>query len=289
MKKMHSPRVIVLGIDGLEYDLVERWRLKNIMQKTYCKVDLSDFSVIITPPIWGSMLTGEIDDEIIKVWEKTAEISGLKTDLKQKWWAKLGKKILPFPVQMRIWKIFFERRTVGGNPFDITVNYVKEKGLTNIFQFFEKPWTNGIPSYGRNVSNPVKRKLMEKAISGDKKPYIDYAIKEYKDDKSQLFSALNKQEYELIFWYIVMIDSVGHLYGDSLTAMKFYLEINEVVGKIRERYTSSCIYVISDHGMDPTKSGCGDHSDHGFFSSNTGERIDKPYQLYNLVLKHKSD
>ena len=52
------PEIIILGIDGLEYNLVKEWRLKNITQEAYRKLDLSDYKVVVTPPIWGSMLTG---------------------------------------------------------------------------------------------------------------------------------------------------------------------------------------------------------------------------------------
>ena len=75
-QKSGKPKVIVLGIDGLEYSLVEKWGLKNIMQKTYCKLDLSDYKIIVTPPIWGSMITGKIDEDVMKVWEKSAELVG---------------------------------------------------------------------------------------------------------------------------------------------------------------------------------------------------------------------
>jgi hypothetical protein len=291
MKATTSPRIIVLGIDGLEYNLVEKWRLKNIMQKTYCKLDLSDYKVVVTPPIWGSMITGKIDEEIMKMWEKTSEISGhfdLKTNVKQKWWARIGANVLPHSVQEWIWSNFFEKRI--GDPIESSTNYVIEKNQTNIFQFFEKPWTNGIPSYGRAYTGPTEKKLLNKVFHGEKKPYIDYAIDNYQNDKIQLLSAIEKKEYDIIFWYAPLLDKLGHIYIKSpLTLMNYYLEINEVVEKVKEKCDDSCIYVISDHGMEPYKGIWGMHSDHAFFSSNTGETIDKPLQLYNLILKHKND
>jgi len=73
--------------------------------------------------------------------------------------------------------------------------------------------------------------------------------------------------------------------------MRHYLEINEVVGNVKERRPNSIIYIISDHGMEhmePKKDSCGMHSNHGFFSSNTGETIEKPIQFYDLISKHKN-
>lgn len=286
------PQIIILGIDGLEYNLVREWRLKNIMQKTYCKLDLSDYNVIVTPPIWGSMLTGKIDDEVMEVWVKLAEVLGGEKNIKQKWWTKIGK-ILPPSVNFWIWDNVFAR-LIGGDPFVTTANYVLEKNEPNIFQFFEKPWTNGVPSYGRNVSTPVQKKLTEKAIAGEKMPYRKDILKRYRNDKLQLFSALDKQEFDFIFWYTQLLDNLGHMdMGKPLhLMMKHYLEINGLVGKVKERCSTSMIYIISDHGMEriePKKSAWGMHSHHGFFSSNTGETIDKPFHFYDLISKHKSD
>lgn len=289
MIKKSSERIIVLGIDGLEYTLVKKWGLKNIMQKSFCKMDLSDYPVKVTPPIWGSMLTGEIDKEIMEIWKKTAQIVDLKTDIKQKWWAKVGTKMLPFlPSIIKNGILFKLLENVGENPFECTANYVNDKKLKNIFQFFKNPWTNGIPSYGRLDNTPERRKLFEQAISGDKKSFRDYEIKNYKKDKLQLFSTLNKHENDLIFWYTAMIDSLSHIYiAKPLTLMKYYLEVNELVGKVIAIDDNSIIYIVSDHGMEQVERGWGMHSDYAFFSSNSGETIDKPTQFFELILKHK--
>jgi len=163
-KKQIHPRVIILGIDGLEYSLVRKWKLTNIMQKIYCKTDLSDYKVIVTPPIWGSMLTGKIDEEIMGIWEKQAELTGCGVNTKQKWWAKIGN-FLPPVIGLWIWCHFFSP-FFGGNLFDKASNYVIEKNQINIFQFFKNPWTNGIPGYGRNVSDPKARYHFQLAMIG---------------------------------------------------------------------------------------------------------------------------
>jgi len=286
------PKIIILGIDGLEYNLVKQWRLKNIMQKEYCRLELSDYDVVVTPPIWGSMLTGKIDKEIMKIWVKQAEVTGGGVNVKQKWWAKLGK-YLPYSVNYWLLDNVFAHLQ-GGDAFEKTANYVKEQNEPNIFQFFESTWTNGVPSFGRQVINEVSKKLTENAIAGDKKQYKKYAIEHYKNDKSQLLEVLKKQQYDFIFWYTGLLDSLGHVdMGNPLALMmKHYLEINEVVGIVTEKYPNSIIYIASDHGMErmeSKKSSWGMHSDHGFFSSSTGEKIDRPFKLYGLISKHKSD
>ncbi len=51
--------IVILGIDGLEYDYVLRFDLKNLMQKTYGKTDLSEFEQPRTMVIWSSILAGK--------------------------------------------------------------------------------------------------------------------------------------------------------------------------------------------------------------------------------------
>jgi hypothetical protein len=289
MKKNFShPEVIILGIDGLEYNLVKEWKLTNIMQKTYCELDLSEYDVIITPPIWGSMLTGKIDKEIMNIWVKQAELVGGGFNTKQKWWTKIGE-IMPPKVDIWVWENIF-CPIIGGNPFEKTANYILEKNQKNIFHFFKKTWTNGIPSYGKNVSSPIDRRLIQNAIIfKNDDAFKENVIKNYKRDKEYLLTTLDKYEHDLIFWYTTILDKCGHVYmRKPLTLMNYYLEINNLIGKVVNRFQDSCIFIISDHGMQLFKGRWGLHSDHGFFSSNTGEIINKPYDLYNLVLKHKT-
>lgn len=292
-RMIHSKqsKIIILGIDGLEYNLVKEWRLKNTMQKTYCKLDLTDYNVIATPPIWGSMLTGKIDHEVMRIWVKLAEVLGGEKNIKQKWWTNIAR-IFPVSVNYWIWDHIFAP-LIGGDPFETTANYVLEKNEPTVFQFFKKPWTNGIPSYGRNVSTPTQKKLTEKAITGERMPYRKHILNQYKKDKSQLLSALVNQEFDLIFWYTPLLDNLGHMdMGKPLTKMmRHYLEINEVVGIVKESCPTSKIYIISDHGMEsmePKPTSWGMHSHHGFFSSNTGEKIGKPFHLYDLISKQRT-
>jgi hypothetical protein len=291
MNNSERAKIIILGIDGLEYNLVKEWLLKNIMQKTYCKLDLSDYTVIATPPIWGSMLTGKIDYEVMKSWVKRAEVLGVDEKIQKKWWTNI-ERILPASLNWWIWYHIITP-IIGGDPFATSANYVKEKNETTIFHFFKKPWTNEIPGYGRNVSTSLEKKLAENAITGKSKAYRKHILDQYKIDKSQLLSALDNQEYDIIFWYTPLIDNFGHMdMGKPVRKMmKHYLEINEVVGIVKESNPLSNIYIISDHGMEemePKSTSWGMHSRHGFFSSSTGEKISKPFHLYNLITTQRS-
>ena len=284
-------KIIVLGIDGLEFNLVKKWGLENLKQKNYCKLDLSDYSVIVTPPIWGSMITGQVDKEVMRIWEKSSRIVGFKGEIKQNLVFKLFFKIIYSPYLPLIRKLSTKVITNinSSNPFDITANYVNDKKLINVFQFFNNSWTNGIPGYGKNVSDSIKRDLLNGVISGDKKPFKDYTLKNYEKDKSDLLSIFEKNDIDLIFWYTQLLDNFGHMnISNEVYLLNYYLEINKFVGKIKSICPNSYIYIISDHGMERAKEDWGVHSNHAFFSSNTGELINKPVELYKLILKYSN-
>ncbi len=286
-------RIIILGIDGLEYTLIEEWNLKYLKQKAYTKTDLSDFGVVITPLIWAAMLTGRKIDEIEKIFLKRAKFfsetpRSVKVKTSQYSFAKIASKILPKKVKM--WII----RNILPDPFEKTKNIIRDKKYKTIFDFFDKTWTNGIPTYGRNVANKETRNVMKEASKGNLKPLIEYAFRIYEEDKKQLFEAL-KKDYELIFWYTPFLDEISHFYiRKKLKLMNIYLDLNNLIKKIYKIISpNDVLYIVSDHGMVPVErsvSGSfGEHSDYGFFSSNTGELIKKPQDLFDLVISKKAN
>ncbi|QDA30481.1 hypothetical protein FH039_01045 [Thermococcus indicus] len=287
-------RIIILGIDGLEYNLVREWDLHHIKQRAYTKTDLSDFRVIVTPPIWASMITGrrvpEIEKPFIRRQKFIAQETAIEKNIKKPLYVKIGAKILPENVRRKIGDI------VAPNPFEKTYDYLlRTKRYKTIFDYFDKTWTNGIPSYGRNVSTPEVKATMGEAVKGNLKPLIEYAMKTYEKDRKALMEAL-EEDYELIFWYTPFLDEVSHfLIGKKLKLMNLYLDLNKLAKLVSEKLDEGdVLYIISDHGMEPVPGDPrgGDHSDHGFFSSNTGELIERPQDLFKLIImkspKHRN-
>ncbi len=282
-------RIIILGIDGLEYNLVEEWNLRYLKQKAHSKTDLSDFDVIVTPPIWATILTGkkisELEEPFIKRHRFIAH-KGKSSKVKAPWYVRMGSKILPLGIRKKIGEAIIKR--VTGDPFLATHDYLlRTKKYRTMFDYFDKTWTNGIPSYGRNVSTPEVKAAMTEAVKGNLKPLVEYAMKTYEQDRKALFEAL-EGDYELIFWYTPFLDEISHFYiRKKLKLMNIYFDVNKLVRDVSEKLDEGdVLYIISDHGMEPIPGDPrgGDHSDHGFFSSNTGEVIKKPQELFKLVV-----
>lgn len=282
--------IVVLGIDGLEYDLVEEWDLKYIKQKAYTKTDLSDFGVIITPLIWAAMLTGEKVEGIEKIFLKRARFfsekpKSIKKEEKQYITAKIAARLLP--KSAKEWII----RNVLLNPFEKTSDYLIKKKYRTVFDFFQNPWTNGVPSYGKNVADERVRRLMREASSGHPEILYRESLKLFRVDREKLFEALSRN-HDFIFWYTPFLDEMEHFYiHRKMKLLKVYIDLNRMVKEVCDWIgDDGAVYVISDHGMVLVKSSAsgyfGEHSDHGFFSSSTGEIIRKPQDLYYLI-RHK--
>lgn len=69
--------MIILGFDGLEPSLVEKWGLKTLQQSCWGKTDLSEFKLLRTVALWSSFLTGKnMEDEIknANLWDFSLKI-----------------------------------------------------------------------------------------------------------------------------------------------------------------------------------------------------------------------
>ena len=273
--------IIVLGLDGLEYNLVEEFKLNAIKLNAYVKTNLEDFDVVVTPPIWASMLTGKIIKEMIAVF-RSASAHVLTDDSKK---MNLLRKIVPPRFRgllARTWdKILLQAKE---NPMDYTLNFLERNNYHTIFNEAIKSAYNKIPGF--NVTR--KPKLLKTAFMGkDFKRLVEkHCLIKIKEVGQEILRFIEK-DYDLIFWYSNALDNLGHIYfGRKIKTMDYYMRVNRLVADIKLKLNEKDIlYIISDHGMRAVGEG-GLHSNHGFFSSSTGETIKKPQELYSLLKKN---
>jgi hypothetical protein len=71
--------IIILGMDGLEYEYIVEFGCKNLMQKSFGKTDISEFGEPRTVVIWSSFLTGKnMEKEVLNcknLWDFRIEPS----------------------------------------------------------------------------------------------------------------------------------------------------------------------------------------------------------------------
>ena len=51
--------MIIIGLDALDFDMVEKFKCRNLMQIEYGQTELSDFPLKRTVPLWASFLAGK--------------------------------------------------------------------------------------------------------------------------------------------------------------------------------------------------------------------------------------
>ena len=60
-------KVLILGIDAIEYDLIEEWNLKNLKQKEYGKIKVpitKNLDEPATEIVWPCFITGKEPEEM---------------------------------------------------------------------------------------------------------------------------------------------------------------------------------------------------------------------------------
>jgi hypothetical protein len=50
--------MIILGLDGLDLEMVRKFNCRNLMQVEFGQTDISDFNLERTVVLWASFLTG---------------------------------------------------------------------------------------------------------------------------------------------------------------------------------------------------------------------------------------
>ena len=283
--------IIVLGFDGLGLELIEEFKLKAIKQKAYTETDLSDFKTEpFTPIIWASMLTGrKIDAMENKYMEYKIDTN--KPHL------NLLKRIIPLGIRRRFLsnlyaKIVWRSRGLKRLPMEELDHYLLEHNIPCIFDILKENgisyWHNNIPGYNgfpkfRELHDRIKD--IKHDAPGSLERYYRFVWSNHLTSCREFFEAL-KRNLDFYFFYTTLVDNIGHwFYGSKQERFKLAHEVNRIVARIHDEYPNATVYVISDHGMKQVN-GYGDHSEKGFFSSNTGELIRKPMDLYHLILKN---
>lgn len=278
--------IVVLGFDALEHKMVEELKLKELKQKSYTKLDVSDFPIISTPPLWASMLTGKIDERIISHWVPEYQ----ETESAYNLGIQLVRKLLPSKIRDFLNEFirnkFYSKRSES--PLKATLSFLQDTNTSTIFSGIDA-WHNEIPGYNAEAGDE-KMKRFKTFFDGteeklERKATMELIKEQYEEQTENLIQALeNKDSYDLIFWYTKYLDEIGHMdRGSKLRTIRRYMKVNQLVGKVRDMLSSKDkLYIISDHGMRP-KGKYGLHDKDAFFSSSDGNLIEKPRGLYELV------
>jgi len=272
-------RVAILGLDGLEYELVRKFDMKNLMQEEYGKTDLCDFNEIITPPIWASFLTG-----------LPPEKHGIQE--MYKWESSLLQRLNETSVEMKWLKRITKSPKLKHLGFRKTYPMIKDKGIKTIFDYVSRSVALDIPTYNRSLdrylANLRKAALKNPRAFGEKFEKCVYY--KFFAEKNKFMETFRKNDWTLIMGYTLMPDYLGHNYRRNLTKMwEAYAILDDFVGDVRASAEKDVhILVISDHGMKLLgKTIYGDHSVYGFYSSDKMLGLNNPKitDFFQIILE----
>lgn len=256
-------KVFILAIDGLEYTLVSKWRLRNLQQqqKLYGRLDVSNFKHVLTPIIWASFITGvSPETHGVNSWWTFSSNSTLNSLFH---WVRYNVPIIKGTSQGKL------RRILGHVGLNVSVpmmNDLKRKGLTTIFDLASKPVVIDVPSYNEN---PETRARYSIAMDHGVKAYENELWKVHKERVGRIMDRLDN-EWDLFMAWLDLVDQIGHIYfGNNQKMLKAYTRLDTLARTIGQNLPDdTLLLIVSDHGMQLSTDGYPEHSNHAFYSFN---------------------
>jgi len=252
-------RVCIIGLDGLEYTLVEKFQLENLLQKEYGKIDLSEFDKKLTPPIWASFITG-------------LPPSKHGVHFETRWNNILLNRFEKFFRTFHFSHIPLRRLFVALKFENKPYWFWLPEHIETIFDVVKPSIALKIPSY--NYFYDLYKEYSVLNVYAGKEPQIK-AEKRFWDlftkEKDDCLKHLDTRNWKLFMAQFHITDSIGHMYAGNLSKMyECYVQMNDFVNEVKQLLVgNTLVLIVSDHGMRPLESGVfGDHSDYGFYSSN---------------------
>lgn len=240
--------VVILAIDGLEYEKVEGCRYENLRQKYCGKTDISQFSEPRTMVLWSSFITGKnkekevLEDGNKEMWNK-------KWDIDETFFSAFDNPaVIDLP----------------GFSYDTETH---ERSRELLKQFF-------------GTEETYKKEKI-------RKEYNRQALEHHKEVKEKFLKATSDGRNDIVLGYFSAIDAIGHLnFSNKFLIKMLYGEMEELAGGIRD-IPSVRLLILSDHGM-KALGDFGEHTHYGFWSANFADLgTPKITDFYDLLMELK--
>jgi len=266
--------IFILGIDALDYDLVDKLNLNNLKQVEYGKIVIpidEKKGYPLSPQVWSSFLIGR---NTSIGFEKSHNFMEYLIKINLSFKFDLSKGLL-----RRIRSFYLENFTSSkrfGN--------LKQKTFLDIMNSKEI----NVPFY--NFDNKTFDVLY---LFGNGKLSLAQSIKEiksiYEKRKRQIVNELeNINNSDIVFAYMHTTDVLQHfLFNQIYEIEKHYINLDNYLSVLKRKleysYGDVIFIIVSDHGFDFE---IGNHSRRGFYSSNVN-LIPKPEKItdfYGIIL-----
>lgn len=277
-------QTVVLGWDGLDYELVDEFGLHEEFGPHTTEIETFDNPYHEKPhtfELWPSIITG-VRPEEHGVWSQTEE--GVSWDNPVIDWAsEVAQGIVPKSVRTEIGKILRDR---GAEITQHGVDYYEDIGT--LFDG-RKSKPVSIPNYvterDEEMGLKVERgELWQKAIKkasvgGDVSGYrmmtdlhkMDELVMSHMMEKIGITLSAMQWDYDIVFVWLPYIDSVGHLtptVEEGGWQRRHYHNAARATALVRDHLTEGDdLFCLADHGLQD-----GEHS-HSTFFGGTDEAV----------------
>lgn len=239
---------LILGLDGMDFDIAVDLNLKNILQIQFGRIEVPINDVLgqpTSPEVWGSFLCGQYVKKMF---------TGRKREWLLKYLIKL-KRMFPF-ISMGI----------GKKACGKIVGFPKLGKKTWVDLPNVKEVNSPYYSYTNEVFEYTKQFGEDKDLDAYKKNILDL----YERDSKKILSEVNLEvahpECDILFAYLHFPDLFNHIWFQELDTLYLYhRKMDAFVKEILDLVGDTHVIIVSDHGFDLSK---GHHSDFGFISSN---------------------
>lgn len=257
--------MLILAVDGLDYYLVKKFKLKNLLQTYNKKIRLKEFSQIITHPIWATIISGKLPQTHGMItttkWKNPIiqfmnEFLSKRTNLEKK--EKISRNMF---ISNLLTKLGFKKTL--WNKLDW-----EKRGIQTIFDKIKNSKAISVPTWNEDHLYQKIRAELVRSIGNLQKmrSLEEILIKDWGKKEENLREEI-KKSYDLIFCYFIILDAIGHMYRGNLEQMKKYYKLfDDFISRLKKDFKGK-LMIISDHGMVPIGK-YGDHSKYMFFSSN---------------------
>jgi len=280
-------KVLILGLDGLDGVLVERWGIKEYMQLYHGSHDVTvavkPGEPLYTPLIWAAFLLGK------PAYHYGFTFSRIDME-KQK--AAYGILSPLYVIRLKL----FGRRKLGIR------RLLAKLGIYNVKKAVEKAYEievlpkEAMGDVLTEVAKGLGFKVWVKEFPGLGDPkyaevrvtfshYLDLPLKDrlrkldeiYEYSINMLRESVNAlRDHDLVLYYTALPDEANHmLYRPrNLKLMTllatYYKKLAKQISSFTSGLTNTAVLIVSDHGYDPSKH---EHSEVGFWGLN----IKPPY------------
>jgi len=253
-------RVFILGLDGLEHTLVERWKLKNLLQKVHGIYSVDEFKQVknLSTSFWASFITGKYHSF-------------------DSWWTKrrllkIAEKVIRN--QNLLWKI---ARFIKPKLIDKTALQAP-----SLFDVIPNSIAVNVPVYNEKTEYHIQ-KLDALHFKGVK-VYENTIWEIHQRRKEDVLKRVNS-DWDLFMCWFDIADLIGHLHITHRAEMlRLYDEFDVFATFLRETIGDCVFLIVSDHGIEEVDSFFGEHTKTAFWSLNIETKW-KPKSVIDFLPK----